>query len=188
VAYDVPTEAMGVIDTGAARTAGDMLRIMGASDRLVSASVVRWSIAWDAGIYLGRGGRFNPTISEVGARYLKESSAYDAAAKRGQDCRHAGLGANSAAGMAHYLFSGIDGELCHQFYDQLLSGANLPERSPVLALIKRIARTRADRITRAEQLVLYIRAWNAFREGKPLDRMLITRVGELTNNNFPQPK
>ncbi len=78
-------------------------------------------------------------------------------------------------------------ERAHQFFDQYISGANLPDRSAVLTLRNRMARIRLDRISRPEQLALFIRAWNAFREGKPLSQIIIAK-GDLTNLNFPQPK
>jgi hypothetical protein len=188
VAYDVPTDAMQVIDTGATRGAADTLKILGAHDRTSSSAIVRWSIMWDVQLYTGHGGSFAPTVSEVVARFLAEPEAYTAAAKRGKDCQNRGLGAGAAAGTAHYLFSRIDGEQAHQFFDHYVSGANLPDRHPCLTLRAKMARRRVDRVTRPEELALFVRAWNAFRLGEGLDRMMIVRQGKLTNLNFPQPK
>jgi hypothetical protein len=70
----------------------------------------------------------------------------------------------------------------------LITGANLPELHPVLTLRNRLMRTKLDRITRAEQLALTIRAWNALRAGQTPRNLIISRTGELTNANFPQPK
>lgn len=187
IAYDVPTEAMQVIDSGAARSAGDALRIAGAHDRMRGAAIVRWSLMWDVGLYMGGGGTFAPTTSEIMHRYRAEAERYDAASKRATDCQNRGLGVGAPAGVAHYLFNRIDAEFTHQFFDQYVSGANLPGGSPVLALRNRMARVRVDRVTRPEQLALFVRSWNAFRAGESMDRIQIAR-GELTNDNFPQPK
>jgi hypothetical protein len=187
VAYDVPQSAMQVVDSGAARTAGDVLRIAGVSDRMRSSAIIRWIIKWDAKVFTGSGG-MQPTTTEIIGRYMAEPDKFDAAASRSTDCQNRGLGTGSPAGVAHYLFSHLDYEQTHQFFDQYISGANLPDRSAVLALRNKIARARIDRITRAEQLALFIRAWNAFRDGKPVDRLQLVRSGELTNLNFPQPK
>lgn len=188
MAYDVPAAAMQVIDSGAARSAADALQIAGAPERMVNSAVVRWAIMWDAGVYVGHSGGLRPTISEINVRYLKETDAFDAAARRGADCRRMGLGFPTPAGLAHYLFGRRNLEECKAFYDQLISGADLPAGSPVLTLSKRMVRSRVDRMKSAEQLALYIRAWNAFRDNKSMDRMMITRAGDLTNMNFPQPK
>lgn len=187
VAYDVPSDAMQVIDSGSTRSAGDALKIAGANDRMRGAAIVRWSILWDAGLHMGNGGTLAPSNSEIIDRYRREAGAYDAAAKRATDCQNRGLGTGTVAGVAHYLFARIDVEQNHQFFDQYVSGANLPDRSAVLALRNRIAKVRIDRITRPEQLALFVRTWNAFRRGEPMDRIILVK-GELTNDNFPQPK
>lgn len=188
VAYDVPRRAMQVVDTGAARTAGDVLRIAGANDRMRAASIIRWVILWDAKIFTGVGGQLKPTTTEIIQRYSAESGAFNSAATRATDCQNRALGTGAPAGVAHYLFSRIDREQTHAFFDQYISGANLPDKSAVLALRNKIARARVDRTTRPEQLALFIRAWNGFREDRPTDRLQITRRGELTNLNFPQPR
>lgn len=187
VARGLPNAAMQVIDSGAARTGMDVLKIAGASDRARSAGIVRWVILWDGKAFTGNGPILAPTNTEILERYRQEAGQFDAAARRASDCQNRGLGTGTPAGVAHFLFSRLDVEQTHQFFDQYISGANLPDRSAVLALRNKIAKARIDRLNRAEQLALFIRSWNAFREGRGLDRMQITRSGELTNANFPQP-
>lgn len=186
IARGLPRSAMLVLDSGAARTGSDTLKIASVSDRARSASIVRWSILWDAKIFTGRGGSLNPTNTEILARFKSQSGLYDAATRRGRDCQRANLANGSSAGMAYYLFTHIDGERTQAFFDQLISGANLPDKSSVLALLRKLARVRIDRLTPAEQLALFVRAWNA--KDKPIDRLAIVSRGELNNLNFPQPK
>lgn len=188
VARGLPRAAMQVIDSGAARTGMDVLKIANATDRARTSAIVRWIILWDAKAFMGQSTMLKPTNTEILDRYRDEASSFDAAAKRATDCQHRGLGTGAPAGVAHFLFSRIDVEQTHQFYDQYISGANLPDRSAVLALRNKMARLRIDRLSRPEQLALFVRSWNAFREARPMDRMQITRVGDLTNANFPQPK
>jgi hypothetical protein len=188
VARGLPRTAMQVIDSGAARTGMDVLKIANATDRARTSSIVRWIILWDAKFFTGQATTLKPTNTEILDRYRLEAGPFDAAAKRATDCQNRGLGTGTPAGVAHFLFSRIDVEQTHQFYDQYISGANLPDRSAVLALRNKMARIRIDRLTRAEQLALFVRSWNAFREAKPMDRIQITGGGELTNLNFPQPK
>lgn len=188
VARGLPRTAMQVIDSGAARTGMDVLKIANATDRARTSSIVRWTILWDAKFFMGQATTLRPTNTEILDRFRLDAGPFTAAAKRATDCQNRGLGTGTPAGVAHFLFCRIDVEQTHQFYDQLISGANLPDRSAVLALRNKMARLRVDRLSRPEQLALYVRAWNAFREGRPMDRMQITRSGELTNANFPQPK
>jgi hypothetical protein len=182
VAYDVSPEAFAVLDSGAARTAADSLHITTSV-----AAIARWVIMWQHEDYMG-GGAYKPTTAQIGELYLAEEKLLDAASWRSIDCQRLGLGTGSPCGMAHYLFSRIDEEMTHAFFDQYVSGADLPGRSPVLALRNKIARTKVDRLSRPEQLALFIRAWNNYRTDTPMDRMMITKSGALSNANFPLPK
>lgn len=189
VAYDVPKESMGVIDTGAARTFSDVLAIGGSPNRMNVSAVVRWVILWDGGIRLGQGSAVAPTHSEMMARYESDHGAFDAAGARGADCSRLGLGTSSAMGTGFYLTARIDRVSAHDFFDQYVTGANLAETSPVLKLRNRMLRMRVDRIKRPEQLALLIRAWNLFRKGDEVKgNLVISRDGTLTNANFPVPK
>jgi hypothetical protein len=187
VARGVSDDAMVVIDTGAGRTFADTLKIKGGSDRMVSGSVVRWVLMWEQGNRMQVGGVWNPTHAEMAERYDKEPDAFDAAARRGHDCARQGLGTASTHGMAHFLLTHVDHEMAAAFFDSYVSGIGLPERSPILALRNRMIRTRADRLSRQEQLALIVRAWNAYRTDRPMDRLQIGR-GELDNRTFPEPK
>lgn len=187
VAHGLPTAAMLVLDSGASRIGADALKIAGATDRQRTSGIVRWSILWDAKIYTGKGGKLNPTNTEIVSRYLSDPGRYNAAASRATDCQNRGIGSGRPAGVAYWLFSRIDQEDAHKFFDQYVSGANLVPNSGVLLLRNRAARIRPDRITSAEQLALFIRAWNMFRKEQTATQLIISR-GELTNTNFPQPK
>jgi hypothetical protein len=130
VAYDVPSSAMVVIDSGAARTFGDVLTISGSPERFRVASVVRWVIGWDVGNYRGQGGRIAPTHAEQMERYRSDVPGFDSAALRGKDVLMQGLGTSSASGTAYYLFARIDAELTKVMFDSVISGANLPSGHP----------------------------------------------------------
>lgn len=187
IAHGLPDAAMLVLDSGASRTGADALKVSGATDRMRSGAIVRWSILWDAGVFMGQGGAVAPTNTEINTRYLSDPDGYDSAATRSSDCQRRGLGAGRVAGMAFYLFARIDREQTHQFFDQFISGANLVQNSGPLVLRNRLARIRMDRITGPEQLALFIRSWNAFRSEKTVSQLIIVK-GALTNSNFPQPK
>lgn len=187
VATGLPASAMLVLDSGASRGGMDALRIAGATDTARSAAIVRWSIFWDAKLFMGSGGGLSPTNAEIVSRYRSDSGRYNAAATRGTDCQSRGISTGRVAGMAFHLFTKIDHEEAHQFFDQIISGANLVENSGPLLLRNRMMRVKLDRITPAEQLALFVRAWNAFREEKTMTQLIIVK-GALSNVNFPQPK
>lgn len=190
IAWGLKRSAMPVLDSGSARTAADALKVSRATDTPRTASIIRWVILWDAGFYTGRGGTLNPTKPEISERFAAEPGMFDAAARRAGDCAHRRLCNSSASGVAHYLFSRINGEYAHQFFDQFIAGTNTTGgKSPVWALRERLRVAKIDRITPSEQLALFCRAWNAWRKDKPIEpRYLIISRGELGNANFPQPK
>jgi hypothetical protein len=189
VAFDVPKEAMLVIDSGASRTAADALKVAGASSRFTAGALVRWVICWDARNFMAaRGQNVAPTISEIWDRYQVEPAVFDAAATRAADCRQRGVGTASPLGTGFYLAHRIDPESAHQFFDHLITGADLPEGHPVLTLRNRLVRSKLDRLKVEEQLAMFVRAWNAYRAGNTLDRIFASNRGPLSNGNFPQPK
>lgn len=190
IAYGVPPEAMLVIDSGSARTAADSLDVMGVGNRNNVSSIVRWVIMWDAGNYTGRGGMtINPTHSEILKKFDSDAERFVGAVRRSLDLRRAKIGAFRPLGVAYYLFNRIEPVECGDFFDGLISGANLPERSPILALRNRLIRAQAERVTPVEQLVLAVRAWNHHRARTQIKgNLIISNDGKVNNAMFPQPK
>lgn len=181
VAYDVPVTAFGVLDTGSARTAADTNAIAP-----ITAAIVRWVIMWDHGHYTGSG-IYKPTPTEIGDRYRAEPDEFAMVTRRAGDCQRARAGNGSAVGTAYYLFARIDVEQAATFFDYYLSGANLDIQHPILVLSKKISRAGVDRLTRVEQLSLFVRAWNFYRRDEPIGSLPLS-AHKLTDANFPQPK
>lgn len=196
VRFDIRNEldptAMLVLDSGASRNLGDSLAVFGTPQRAKAAAIVRWVMMWDNGIYRGSSGRtgWSPSRMKQVTEYQRDALNYDASAARGADAARHRLGPSGPAGTAHYLLHRIDASQAEDFFDHVISGANLPERHPAKTLRERLLSNRTSREgwDRYEQLAAYIRGWNAFRKNEPLTRIVITNDGRLTNSNFPQPK
>ncbi len=196
IAHDVSVEVMPVLDTGVKRTAGDALIIDGVPQRNRLASVVRWAILCDAGFPMGRTGTVNPTNSEIVQRYHSQSDLFDGAAARGTDAQRARITTGAVAGTAYYLFatavmkaSEEDGwfsaDWHKDFFDAFISGAGLEPGSPILMVRNRLIKAKIDRLSRAEELCLLVKAWNAWRRGEHPSRFDMPKGG-LTNENFPK--
>lgn len=187
VCTNLQHEAMGAIDSGLSRTFGDKLKSVHAGHRNQIAAVVRKIVAWDTGNRIGKSD--TPTHGELLEAFEKDPAGFTAATLHGYDVYRQRICGTTAAGTAFYLFSRIDTEQALVYFDWLKTGANLPENHPVLTVRNRLSRSktarREDKITPEEQLALLIRAWNAYREGRTLDRLVITKQGSLTNKNFP---
>lgn len=196
IAYNVPAEVMPVLDTGTARTFSDVLKISGSPRRNIVGAIVRRIVMWERGNYVARTGGTGPSNQELPthlemlARYEKDPGAFDAAAGRASDVQRGKLGAGQPAGVAYYLFSAVDHQMAHAFFDSYVSGVNLTAGHPILALRNRMTRLgRDERLLATEQLALYVRSWNAYRENRSLEKVSITSGGrKLINTNFPQPK
>jgi hypothetical protein len=187
VAFDVPHSAMAVVDTGTARTFADNLRGIEIPHRNETAAIVRRIAVWDQGNRMGKGGQ-NPTHAELLDRFNAEPEPYVTAAARGVDTSRAKVAAAASAGTAFYLFARIDPEWSHRYFDGLISGANLGRNHPILTVRNRLMRTgRDEKLIPVEQLAVLIRAWNAFRGDRTLEKIQVTRKGDLTNRNFPLP-
>jgi hypothetical protein len=188
VAFNLPHEVMGALDSGISRTFGDKLKGVSDKHRNQIAAVVRKIVSWDKGNRLGKSDP--PTHTELMEYFNQDPAGFTAATLHGMDVYAQRICGAAAAGTAFYLFARINTEQALQFFDQLKTGANLPEKDPVLAVRNRLSRSktarREDKLTPEDQLALLIRAWNAFREHRTLERILIVKGG-LTSRNFPVP-
>lgn len=190
IAYGVPHEAMAVMDSGVARTFADALHMGGAQNRILLAAIVRRVLAWERGARIPNG-KIVLSHSELGDRFRLDPYGFDAATRRANDVRNAGVGHGMPAGTAYYLFAQIDEAQAKSFADQFVGGAGLPARSPILALRARMLRRSIDRLSSHEQLALIIRAWNLFRADTPVDKLALPKSVngmKLTEANFPVPK
>lgn len=196
IAWNCPKDVMGVIDAGAPRTVADDFVISGVAERFLGGALVRWAIAWERSNYMNRGGRMSSTRSEVRERYLQEPHSFDQAAMFGK-ATHKQIGSvnESAAAMAYWLFSKLDQEAAERFFDSFIGGLDLnaanPATAAIAALRNKMVASRTRDLDRVEQLVLFIKAWNAFRSGRlgsASGRLNVPARGSLTVENFPIPR
>jgi len=187
VVRGVDPEAMVVIDIGAQRTFADSLKITGTLRTSHVGAIVRRVIGWERGNYTGNtsSAELTPTRPELMAFYRDHMAAFDAAAHRGKDVANQKLGNATASGTAFYLFARLDVDAAHTFVERVIQGTNLHYGDPALTLSRKLARREWNT---PEQLAGWIRAWNAFRIDATLTKIPLTARGELTNQNFPQPK
>lgn len=190
IAYNVDPGVMPVLDTGLPRGLHDLVSIThGTRQSHLIAAIVRRTLQWEQGNRMGSSGRAGgvPTHTECLIRLEKDVEGFVAAAARGRDIQMARLAPGAPSGTAFYLFRQIDADRAHLFFDFLISGANLDPASPILTLRNRLVR--ADRLKAFEFIALYVRTWNAWRDGRKLDQVMVnTSGGKLSNQTFPLPK
>ena len=188
VVRNVAAPAMDVIDTGRARTAGDVLALHGYVSVNATASAAR------SLLLIERFGRYNANSREVAElvsnanilRYVEAHPEIPAGVRMGEVLRGSGLsGGAGLLGAFCTLILRVDAEAAQEFTQSLASGANLEVDSPILRLRNRLVnqqRFYGSGDEREAYLAIAIKAWNAWRKGEQM-KLLIWREGE----GFPVP-
>jgi hypothetical protein len=176
-------EAQLYMDSGKARGPGDQVTLqLGVPGGNNWASVARLIIRWDAEDLLT--GILQASNAEVVA-FCREYETEMRAAVAAANAQYTKIaGRKPVAGAVHFFANRLDSDLCHKFFRQLATGADLSPGNPVFALRDSLlTRKRSDRFTSNEELSLYVRAWNAARKGQTLQRLQLPRGG-LAPYNF----
>lgn len=168
----VPRETRTTLDQGKTRTIGDYLSMdgHGSANFLGAAANVIWQVK-TRGMYV-RGGRSNATKGEI-----MELVANNPGIERSLatvDSRYASaVGGKTVLAAAHFLISQVGRrDDADRFFIYLLDGAGLKAGDPILYVRNRLINERG-RIKADEKLELIFKAWNAWRRGERVSRMLL---------------
>lgn len=186
VVVDVPKEAIPTIDRGGGRTYGDVLRKEGVPFYNSVGSIVAALYRWEnkditkkklsiRGIEeLEKLRAKNPFINEIPPKLSSLNK----------------LIPTSMAGLSYYLLWKISPDSTDIFFNSIIKQANLPERSPILYLVKELQELRIQskvkkiQVSGSYYLALVIDAWNNWRNGK--DKKPRVKI-PLNWENFPKP-
>lgn len=183
--WDLPDEAQETMDTGRKRLPADMFSLRGETNAAIVASVLRRIWLWEIGDYRCTG-NIAPTVSECADLLAKHPDeirrAVEIAARVRKQFKQM---PQSAVGLTHYLFNRLDPETAPWFFARLGDGADLHLGHPVLTLRTRVINDRADhmRIPDYQYVAYLIRAWNAVRDCRDLDRII-----QPADAPMPMPK
>lgn len=188
---NVPQEARAGIDTGSARTLGELLHMGNHVHGRILAAIVRRVLIYRNGLQATSGGRYLPTHTE-GIRFVEENEPL---------LRKASLVANkaqsvgvpmspSAIGSAYFLCAKVDEKQADEVFERLVTGLGLTEGDPVTALrnraIKYVERNRTNMVP-DDVFRFSIVVWNYIRGGTKITRLMMPREG-WTNRNVPIPE
>jgi hypothetical protein len=188
----IEPEEITVVDSHKPRGHDAVIKTAGGGDLQGVSSCVKWVWAYDRGARVGTSGTNNPSPMEIVEKYRSDANMFEAAAKRGADCQGRGVCAKSIGATAYYLLSRLDKPEADDMFDMLVSGVyGLPDPSKlsVYHLRETLIRRREKRLTRPEQLALFMVAWN--RRGEVVQKFQLPRDaadGNLNSANFPLPK
>lgn len=173
---DLPMSVQKTVDGGARRTWAQDLRIAGVSNPGVLVSIVQRAWLWDSGDVKFTG-TVRPTRKELDAYREQHASALNRASEIATRTRTAFRPSTpSAVGTAHLITSRINLGDAAEFFSLFSSGAGLVEGDAILALRNRMTNHYADRVRTTDytRIMMILRAWNAFRSGEKMSRLVFT--------------
>ena len=176
VVTELNAESQDTMDSGAKRTASDVLALNGLSRHSVlTAAIVRRVLAYRGGeLHLSNNRPVSNTDILAFSRDNEASTTLAAYMASHVYSTFRGAPA-SVIGTAVYLTAEIHRDDSDRFFRQVASGADLPNGHPVLTLRTTLtnARDRRERVQEGRTLHMIFRAWNAVRDGKSLGAIVL---------------
>lgn len=171
----LPTETQDTMDSGRKRTAADVLSIKGETNANVLASVARRAWMWDRGNYKFTNSS-TPSASEI-QEMLERYPSLRRSAEIGVRINNGFRPASATVtGVSHHLLMMVIESDAAEFFARLETGADLKAGHPILTLRERLIRDRVGtrKVPFHLGVALYIRSWNALREGREITRLVHT--------------
>lgn len=185
VQRNIDPAAQQVMDTGAARSAGDVLHLRGIKYGNLVASAAKLALGVEAG--LDRPGYYSASHSEITGWVDDNPGIHGSVELAGAYAKKIDCPPTIIA-YTHYTLAQLDVEEATDFWIDMAEKAELSKGDPVLALIQRLADMRRlrQRVPKHAYLSLIYRTWNARREGRTLQLIRVVNNGEVIP--VPVPK
>jgi hypothetical protein len=182
----LPLDTQDTMDQGAKRTLGDVLRLRGEHDWTSLAATL--AVFWRRSNGQVRNLSARPTVAQAIALFEKHPDLREAA-KAGMRLNRHFRAPASVASCAWYEFTLIDPDAADIFWEKLITGAGLEEGNPILALRRYLEKSTVGAARGSPLLThaLFIKAWNAWREGRHI-ATLIWRPAGANAEQFPEPQ
>jgi hypothetical protein len=169
VVEGVPESCLGSLDVGHKRSLGEILRDRGEVNTASLASALRWLWMLKHEVILAA--NTSPTNGEM-LELLEENPGIRNGQKYAASLRDF-MGSGITAAL-HFVFSEKSVDQADAFFERLVDGVELTSTNPIYHLRERLIKIRAShrvRTAEAERVALAIKAWNAFREKRPLQQL-----------------
>lgn len=190
VTLGVEDSTFDTIDDNNPRKLRDVLAILGEVNPNFLSSALYFVYAYANGTFRARDIRGGKTIAtkKVLERMLETQPGIRNSVRYYSSLRARPGGIMLPPSLAiglHYIFSLVNEEKANEFFDQLQSGLELKDSSPIYLLRQRLiagAKERSAKLMQESQYVYTVMAWNAFVAGKKCGRM------QLPNPDVPLPE
>ena len=187
VAENVADEAALTIDTGQARTFGQLITMLGYKDPMQAAATTRAIFLYETGQWQMYG-RAEASQTQLLALLEKRQDDIYAALSRARVLHARVRGATkTVTSVAWWIFADIDRGDADRFFDMLTRGTANPG-SPIDLLrryLERMTTVRHLRPSRVVVLAMFIKAWNAWRQGEKMEALHFRPAG---GEKFPVPR
>jgi len=190
VVRGLQTEAQDTMDQGRTRSAGDQLNLDGlvpGADSKVVAGAIRVYVQWMSGGLFGDAKSHRISNTEV-VQWAKDHPIEMAMMGELLQDRLRRVKARPSLTLAVMLHLHLlDGEAAREFADGLYSGAGLDAGNPILTFRDRLDHIRMQNIKVPDRdiIAFFIVAWNAWREGRKIEKLQRPRGGSWAPDNFP---
>lgn len=182
-------KARSHIDTGAARTAGDILSVNhGIKNASLTAAIAKRAVAWDKGFrWLSN---YNVSPEEIEQYVLDHPDISRAAEVAASGTKYIAC-PPSIIGTGYYLASRRSRAAADMFFvEQLIEGIGLQTNDPARVLSKWLTGDAQFKGTTAEfrKLAFIFHAWNKFRAGAKVTKLNAPKGTGWNDDNYPEPK
>jgi len=183
VVRDIDPRAQLVTDVGRPRSIANQMQLAQVSSASRATTIANTLLRWRGGLMLNS---FSPSVLEVNALIESEPEIHNAINCAHRVFRGIGRAPQGALGAAYVEAGHVDVKARDQFFEQLISGADLTTGNPILVLRNCTAKqlTHGVRFRRAGQLYQIVKAWNLWRKGDTAQ--ILRPPNKLTSDTFPK--
>jgi hypothetical protein len=187
IAWDVDPGHQSTVDTGAARSYADVLRMRGIKNSVAVAAVVRAVTVWEVSRSFDPKGVLTPSMQALDETLTEHPEILEYASHLSTIAKQVHLPLASL-GALWWVFFNIDAQDCEFFWDRLRSDEDHVNGEPIFALRRFLRNTAEQRGMRPHPKYLSavsIKSWNAYRDGTTI-KTLGYRPGGANPEKFPE--
>lgn len=182
-------DAQMAMDQGRRRSTGQQLQLKGVKNSTSISAGIRLLMLWQTDRLFTR--RWDDAVNISTASILSYSQANPELVALANKLIYnvKDIGFRPAVGIAFILKMGTVHEIeVSNFFSDMLTLVNQPEGSPLLAMSRRLQRSRIEglKLPDTDQLAFLIRTWNTWRAGGTATKLQRPPRGEWTDANFPK--
>ena len=187
VVRGLPKEAQNTVDRVQPRNLADALRIAGELNSNVVAGIINNALVL-MGPTPGDPAKFWPTMHQ-GLEYLAAHPEIRQAVSPAENLARVTRTPTVSAGAMYHIFAAIDNDDADDFFAKLTSGLDLSADSPIWKLREFMLReiTAQRRVNRTRLHAYWIKCWNAYRKGQPMQQLRWSTGGSHPEA-FPKPE